>query len=204
MKKMAAVVLAVTVFSLPAVVLAAGEQAPALQPKKGKVIAEVVVVDHAVVKAVDQQKRTVTLAMADGRERTFVVDKKVTKFDQVKVGDVVKASYREAISVKLKKTKTTPSTTVGEKLTRDTASIKPKGTASRTITMVATIDKIFDDGKMVTLRGPEGDTVDVKVRDPENLEKIKKGEVKVGDQVEITYTQAIAIAVEKAAQADKK
>jgi len=44
----------------------------------------------------------------------------------------------------------------------------------------------------VTLKGPDGKTVDVKVMDPKNLEKVK-----VGDQIEITYTQAFAIALDK-------
>jgi hypothetical protein len=35
--------------------------------------------------------------------------------------------------------------------------------------------------------------VDVKVQDPKNLENVK-----VGDQVAITYTEALAISVEKA------
>jgi hypothetical protein len=47
---------------------------------------------------------------------------------------------------------------------------------------------------------PDGKTVDVKVRDKVNREKLKKGEVKVGDQIEITYTQALAISVEKIAK----
>jgi len=41
----------------------------------------------------------------------------------------------------------------------------------------------------VTLRGPER-TVDVKVADPEQFKLIAKG-----DQVQATYTQAVAIAV---------
>lgn len=44
----------------------------------------------------------------------------------------------------------------------------------------------------VTLAGPGGKTIDVKVRDPKNLDKVK-----VGDQVVITYTQAFAIALNK-------
>jgi hypothetical protein len=42
---------------------------------------------------------------------------------------------------------------------------------------------------MVTLRGPKR-TVDVKVRDPEQFKLIAKG-----DQIEATYTEAIAVAV---------
>jgi len=44
----------------------------------------------------------------------------------------------------------------------------------------------------VTLRGPKR-TVDLKVRDPEQFKLIK-----VGDQVEATYTEAVAISIEPA------
>ena len=44
----------------------------------------------------------------------------------------------------------------------------------------------------VTLKGPDGKTVDVKVKDPKNVDKLK-----VGDQVVITYTRAFAIALDK-------
>jgi hypothetical protein len=45
----------------------------------------------------------------------------------------------------------------------------------------------------VTLKGPEGKSVIVQVKDPKKLENVK-----VGDQVSITYTQALAISVQKA------
>jgi Cu/Ag efflux protein CusF len=45
----------------------------------------------------------------------------------------------------------------------------------------------------VTLTGPEGNSVTIKVKDPKKLNGVK-----VGDDVEITYTQALAISVEKA------
>jgi ASC-1-like (ASCH) protein len=44
----------------------------------------------------------------------------------------------------------------------------------------------------VTLKGPER-TVEIRMVDPEQLKRIKKG-----DQVMATYTQAMAVAVEPA------
>jgi hypothetical protein len=43
----------------------------------------------------------------------------------------------------------------------------------------------------MTLKGPEGKLAVVKVQDPANLEKVK-----VGDELMITYTEALAISVE--------
>jgi len=48
--------------------------------------------------------------------------------------------------------------------------------------------------RTVRLRGPQGGVVDLAVRDPAQFARVK-----VGDQVEATYTEAVAIAVEPAA-----
>jgi hypothetical protein len=70
---------------------------------------------------------------------------------------------------------------------------RPAGVVANQVTVTATIEDISPKKTYVTLKGPGGKTVDVKVRDPKNLENVK-----VGDQGEITYTEALAISVEKA------
>jgi hypothetical protein len=57
---------------------------------------------------------------------------------------------------------------------------------------VALIEKIDKKNQTVTLKGPEGRTTDVKVKRPQMLDQVK-----VGDEVVITYTEALAISVEK-------
>ncbi len=201
MKQFVAMFCAAAVLALPVLAGAEeGQQAPAPQKKKGRVVAETMVTENAVVKAVDMNTRKLTLTMPDGMERTFVIDKRVKKLGQVKPGDVVTARYYEAVSVKLNKTKVPAGVTVEGAVGRDEKSVKPAGFAGRQVTTTATIDKIHDNGKWVTLRMPDGHAEDVKVRDKQNLAKIKKGEVKEGDQIEITYTQALAISVEKVAE----
>ena len=46
---------------------------------------------------------------------------------------------------------------------------------------------------MVTLRRADGELVPVKVRDPKKLDAVS-----VGDMVEITFTEAMAISVDEA------
>lgn len=201
MKLFAVIFCAAAILAMPVFAGAEeGQQAPAPQKKKGRVVAETMVAEHAVVKAVDMKKRTLTLTMPDGTERTFVIDKRVKRLGEVKPGDMVTARYREAVSVKLNKIKVPEGVTVEGTVAREEKSVKPAGYAQMHVTTTATIEKIFDNGKMVTLRMPDGTATDVKVRDKINLEKIKKGEVKEGDQIEITYTQALAISVEKVAE----
>ena len=45
--------------------------------------------------------------------------------------------------------------------------------------------------RTVTLKGPQGNSVDIVVEDPEQFKRVKKG-----DQVEVVYNEAVAISVE--------
>jgi plasmid maintenance system killer protein len=61
------------------------------------------------------------------------------------------------------------------------------------VTVTATVEAIDAKKNRVTLKGPEGKTQEIKVKDPKNLVNVK-----VGDQVVLTYTEALAISVEPA------
>ena len=64
---------------------------------------------------------------------------------------------------------------------------KPAAMAGEAVTVTSTIEAIDHDTPAVTLKGPEGNLVTVKVRD-----RAKLARVEVGDLVEITYTRAMA------------
>jgi len=198
MKRIAALCCAALLF-LPALALSQDQPSPASHPSKGREVASIQLVEHAQVTALDLKKRTVTLAFSDGSKQTFVVDKAVKRLGEVKVGDTVKVRYREAVSVKLIKGKIPPSVSVESSVKREETSVKPAAVSEVRVTTTATIDKIYDDGNRVVLRLPDDSVADVKVRDPKNLAMIKRGEVKVGDQIEITYLRALALSVEKTA-----
>ena len=51
----------------------------------------------------------------------------------------------------------------------------------------------------MTIKGPEGNTETIKVKDPKNLEGVK-----VGDLVDITYAQALAVALDTSAAKSTK
>ena len=58
--------------------------------------------------------------------------------------------------------------------------------------VITTVEKIDKKKETVTLKGPDGKSVTIQVRDPKNLDLVVKG-----DQVEITYTESVAFAVKK-------
>jgi len=69
----------------------------------------------------------------------------------------------------------------------------PGGMAAREVSVTATVTAIDKQKGTITLKGPEGKVNTVKVQDPANLDKVS-----VGDDLMITYTEALAISVERA------
>jgi len=148
------------------------------------------------VTAIDQQTRRVTLERADGSEVTLVADDTVRNLPQVQVGDEVTASFYESLAYEVKKPGTaTPGATVAEEAGRAKPGEKPVGAGARVTTIVATITGIDKAAGTVTLQGPTGRATTVKARDPRNLERVA-----IGDLVEITYSEAVAVSVDKPAK----
>jgi hypothetical protein len=166
------------------------EKAPAKATPEVK--RERVVTLTGTVEAVDMANRVVTIKGSKGRTIDLKVGEEAKNLDQVKVGDKVVAKYYESIAFRLKK----PEEAAGVKTEEAVASAKPgevpAAVLANQVTVTATIQDISPKKTYVTLKGPDGKTVDVKVKDPKNVEKLK-----VGDQVVITYTQAFAIALDK-------
>ena len=69
---------------------------------------------------------------------------------------------------------------------------KPGGVIATETMTVATIEAIDKKAKTVTLKGEDGGTVTVTPRDPKRLDQVK-----VGDRIAITITEAVAVKVEK-------
>jgi Cu/Ag efflux protein CusF len=158
-----------------------------------QLVKEIAVTKTATVQAIDMKTRKVTLKDKDGNVWDLIVDENVKNLPQVKVGDEVLTKYYESVVVQI----ANPETPLGVTST-DTSTVakpgdKPAGTETNQVTVVATIVTIDPGKTFVTLKGPEGKAVNVKVKDPKNLDNVK-----VGDKVSITYTQALAISVQAA------
>ena len=160
---------------------------------KGKVEQISTVTVTATVTAINQKTREVTLRGPDGQLNTFRVDDRVRNLPQVKEGDQVVATYYESVEIELKKKgHATPGVAEDAAVERAALGQMPGAAGVRTVTVTATITAIDAKTQMVTLKGPRGKQVHVHVKNPAHLEKAK-----VGDLVEITYTEGLAIAVEK-------
>lgn len=147
----------------------------------------------AVVQAIDLETRKVTLTDEDGEPFSFVASEEVRNLPQVQVGDTVKVTYTESIAIDVKREDGgAPAASESTGATRAEPGEKPGGTASQTVTVSAVITEIDRASSRVTLKGPEGNSRVVQVKDPKKLENVQ-----VGDMLHVTYTESVGIAVEK-------
>jgi hypothetical protein len=149
----------------------------------------------ATITAIDKATRDVTLKGPKGNELTVTAGPDMKNFDKLKVGDQVDAKYVEAVTLQLVKgggqkvASTVEAGAAGAK-----AGAQPAGAVGRQVTVVADVVGLDPATQTVTLKGPQR-TIELVVSEPEQFKRIAKG-----DQVEATYTQALAMAVEPAAK----
>ena len=168
------------------------------QPGKGKAVS--VVTATATVESIDPATRTVVLKTRDGKTHSIVAGEEVRNFDQIKVGDRVKAKYMEALTLELKKDgKALVGQSEQASMDRASAGQKPGGVAMHEVKVTADVVGVDTKKNIVSVKNDRGEVVDLHLRDPAQVKLVKKG-----DQVEATYTEAFAVALEPAAPAKKK
>lgn len=146
----------------------------------------------ATVSAIDLESRRVTLRRADGTAFDVIAGEEVRNLPYVRVGDEVTLEYVEALTLELRKGGTGAPASRTDVLAagRAEAGARPGGAAGREVRIVADVIAVDASAQTVSLRGPAGRVVVLPVRDPEQFKRVA-----VGDQVEVTYTEALALAV---------
>ena len=149
----------------------------------------------ATITAIDKATRDVTLKGPQGNEVTVTAGPDVKNFANMNVGDQVDVQYIEAVTLELKKGGGQPVARTEQAAAKGAKpGEQPAGIVGRQVTIVADVVAVDPAKQIVTLRGPQR-TVNVTVSDPEQFKRIAKG-----DQVEATYTQALAMAIQPAAK----
>jgi hypothetical protein len=146
----------------------------------------------ATVEAIDKTNRIVTLKGPKGNLVMVKADPSVKRFDELNVGDVVTATYTESIAVKVRKPGEADPDKNSETVTPGKG-VKPGATVTREQTITVTVEDIDRTAPSVTVKGPEGNVMSFRVRDPQRLETLK-----VGDKVDITFTQALLLKADPA------
>ncbi len=190
MKKRAIIIIAIAAtFAVNALAQTNTTTVTKSEPRKASV--EHTVDVTAMIIAIDRTTRDITLKGPKGNWVVVTAGPEVKNFDQLNVGDKVHTRYYEALVLELKKgndlavTRTEEKSAVGAM-----PGAQPAGVAGRRITVVADVIAVNRETQTVTLQGPQL-TVEVKVADPDQFRRIKKG-----DQVYATYAQALAMLVE--------
>jgi hypothetical protein len=156
----------------------------------------------AKVEAIDQEKREVTLKGPIGNVVTFVVDKRVKRLSEVNVGDDVTADYYVSLAGEVRapteEEKAHPLTILegGGRAPQGTA---PAAGTLRAFKVVATVVGLDLPTQSVTLQGPRGNSGSIRLEDVEKLRQLH-----LGDTVVVTYTEALAISLQKAQPAKDK
>ena len=159
----------------------------------GKAAIGSVVTASAAVTAIDAATRTVSLKGPKGNAFDITAGHEVRNFDQIKVGDLLVVKYAEALTLELKKGGGADrSRTESTDAARTAPGAAPGATAGRQVTVVADVTAVDAKTQTITLRGPQR-TVDLRVPDKKQFEGVK-----VGDQVEARYTEAVAVSMQPA------
>ena len=167
----------------------------AVTSEPGKAAAVVAAKITAQVVGIDKATRTVVLKGPEGNVVDVVAGDEVRNFDQIKLGDLVVVRYAEALTLELRKTKTgAGGVSVNEGAALAEPGERPAVAGARQISAIATVIAVDQKKSTITLKGPRGNVVTLNVHNPDQFKVVKKG-----DQVEVTYTEALALSVEPAA-----
>jgi hypothetical protein len=147
----------------------------------------------AQVAAIDPEKRLITLKLNDGTEFTVKAGEDVQNFSQIKVGDEVSAKYYQSLAADLTNAPASNDTGAVVLAERAAPGQEPGGGAGVIYTAVVTIDSINPQTNTVTFTGPEGQERQVMVESDQGKAFLEH--LKAGDRVQLTYTEALAIAV---------
>ena len=158
----------------------------------------------ATVVRVDAKQRLVELKK-DKEVRTIEVPAEVRNFDKIQVGDEVVVTYYEGLAAEFKKKGTgTPVGTVDASTgsaRMPEGSGKPGAAVANRVKATVVIESVDNAKHSVTFTGPAGMQRTLDVVDPKAQKFIS--ELKKGDEVELTYAEALAVTVEPKAAKSK-
>ncbi len=146
----------------------------------------------ATVTGIDADSRKVTLVSPDGKKTTYKAGPEVINFDQVRIGDQLKITAAEQIVVRLAEQGAPPDEGAAAFVALAPKGAKPGGLLANTVQFKAKVTAIDLKHHKVTLQLPDGTTEKFSVRSDVDLTKGK-----VGQEVVIRTTEALAISVER-------
>jgi hypothetical protein len=151
------------------------------------------------VQAVDAAARTVTIRGDEGNVVTLDVPQSVSRLNEVRAGDVVSAVYYDQVSVTPHPSGAPDNDRLEPPIATATAGALPGGTVAQRRVTTVTITAWDPATRVVTFTVPSGATLSRRL--VETTDASLMAGLKVGDRVDVTRTEAVRLAVERAAQA---
>ena len=159
----------------------------------GKAAAVRAIEVSAEVVAVDRFARVLTLKGPRGNVQDVVVDPAVKNFDQIRAGDFLMVRFMQSLALELQKTKGAKAAGASEAMVTAKPGERPAVAGAREVQAIAKVTAVSKKDKTISLKGPRGNTVTLDVQNPDQFKVVK-----VGDEVMVTYTEAVAVSVEPA------
>jgi hypothetical protein len=139
------------------------------------------------IEAIEKSGREIYLKKPDGNIEVVYVPQEVKRFDSLKIGDKITAKYYENVVLRVQP----PGSKPVDEASRAVTPAGTGGTAARQRTITATISAIDPKVPSISFTGPRGWNYSTKVEDKAALAKVK-----VGDQVDITWTEAMLVSID--------
>ena len=143
----------------------------------------------AIVESVNRETREIKVIDASGRRYSFIASDMVANFDQIEPRDRIITEYIESVAVAIAPA---GAPELGNAAAIELAPLgdKPGVKAADTFMVRATIEAVDEKNRTALLRGENGRARTVQVPDDVPMEIVK-----VGDEVRMRITEAIAISV---------
>lgn len=145
---------------------------------------------NATVEAVDEAARKLTIRTAKGEMRTITVPAEATRLAEVKPGDTITATFYDNIVIRVKQPGEPDVDTRQLDVVTPGGTPRPGGTSASQQTITATIDAIDLNEPAISFKGAKDFKYRTKVQDKKALQQVK-----VGDRVDITWTEATLVKV---------
>jgi len=142
------------------------------------------------IEAIEQSTRTLTVKDDKGIYETLQVGPEIKRFSELKVGDKITARYYENVVIRLKKPNEPAVDLDTGGLTR-AAGARPAATAAAQRTITVTVTAMDPKTSSVTVEGPNKYKYSRKVADKKTFDTLK-----VGDRLDMTWTEALLVSVE--------
>jgi Cu/Ag efflux protein CusF len=148
------------------------------------------------ITSIDKSSRMVGIKTEEGENISVEVPSDVKAFDKLKKGDKVDVDYYQSLAVSMLPPGTKPS--ASEKTMRSRNAAAQSGMAGREVNVSAEVVSVDPAANKVTFKGPRGQLKTITVEDPQMQAKLPN--LKPGQVVQFTYTEALAAAIRPASK----